>query len=67
MVCSAKKTVLFFAFLAASVGSSRVYLGAHYPGDVFSGFTFGVLLGILVWKISVTFIKAFAAYSSPQK
>ena len=62
-----KRWFYFFAFLAAGVGFSRIYLGVHYPGDVVGGFAFGVLLGILVWKISVKFVKALAAYSPSRK
>ena len=33
------------AFLAASIGASRVVLGLHYPSDVGAGAALGVLLG----------------------
>jgi undecaprenyl-diphosphatase len=34
-----------FAAIAALVGYSRVYVGAHYPGDVLGGFALGAALG----------------------
>jgi len=34
-------TLSYFAFIA-SIGWSRIYLGAHYPSDVFGGFCLGI-------------------------
>jgi undecaprenyl-diphosphatase len=34
-----------FAGVAALIGYSRVYVGAHYPGDVAAGFLIGIAIG----------------------
>lgn len=44
-----KKAPLFYA-LAALVGFTRIYLGAHYPGDVVSGATLGTVSAVLMEK-----------------
>lgn len=36
---------------AVVMGFSRIYLFVHYPSDVLTGATLGVIFGILSWKI----------------
>jgi membrane-associated phospholipid phosphatase len=40
-----------FAGLAATVGVSRIYVGAHYPGDVLSGAIAGTVLSEVIRRI----------------
>jgi undecaprenyl-diphosphatase len=40
-----------FTSLAAMVGLSRVYVGAHYPGDVLSGAVAGTVLAELIRRV----------------
>jgi len=47
---------LFFS-LAASVGYSRVYAGAHYPSDVLSGATFGLVIAEAIRRAVLRWIE----------
>jgi undecaprenyl-diphosphatase len=38
-----------FAF-AAVIGFSRIYVGVHYPLDVFAGAIFGVMVGGIIYS-----------------
>ena len=46
-----RQSPLFFA-LAALVGTSRTYVGAHYPGDVVSGAGAGMLLSEATYRLN---------------
>ena len=39
-------------YLWAFISSySRIYLGFHYPGDIFCGAVLGILVGLILWKV----------------
>jgi undecaprenyl-diphosphatase len=44
-------TWLWF-LLAACVGFSRMYVGAHYPSDVLAGGILGVVIGFMIWRVT---------------
>jgi undecaprenyl-diphosphatase len=47
-------------FLAVLIGLSRIYLGVHYPTDVFAGWCAGALWALGCWLISKRFIPSRA-------
>ena len=30
---------------------TRIYIGVHYPGDIFAGALLGLLIGLIIWKL----------------
>ncbi|MFO7583173.1 MAG: phosphatase PAP2 family protein [Anaerolineales bacterium] len=46
------QTALGLYVLATLVGFTRIYVGAHYPRDVFGGATLGVIWGILTLLVN---------------
>jgi len=52
------KPIFFCLFLFASLISySRIYLGVHFPLDVFFGSFFGISLGLIFYRFSYWFFK----------
>lgn len=54
------KTLLFrsvFFIWAAIVAYSRIYLGVHYPSDIFVGMLVGLLLGYIVFLFAKKYFK----------
>ena len=50
---------IFYLLLtwASLVAYSRVYLGVHYPADIFGGAILGLLIALLIYIITTKFLK----------
>lgn len=48
--------LLIWAFM---MGYSRIYVGVHYPGDVLTGFSVGILSGLIFYKLYLFTINKF--------
>jgi len=49
----------FLLVWAFFVGYSRIYIGVHYPADVFTGMVFGTLIALLMFKFQQFLIYKF--------
>ena len=53
--------------MALMIGTSRVYLGVHYPTDVLAGWCFGSLWVCLFWLIARRYTRHGAATGQPAR
>ena len=47
------------------VSYSRIYIGVHYPGDILTGWFFGILIGFLFYRFFLFLQKKYFTPSSP--
>lgn len=48
-----KNLIFIMLFWSAMVAYSRIYVGVHYPLDIFCGLTFGACSGFLFYKLAL--------------
>ena len=50
-----RKGITVFLFIAVLVGFSRIYVGVHYPIDVFAGYVVGTSCALLIVRLYLLF------------
>lgn len=58
-------TILIFLW-AIMVSYTRIYLGLHYPGDVLTGWTWGILTGLIFYQFMLFVQKKYVKAISPE-
>lgn len=53
--------------LALAIAFARVYVGAHYPGDVVAGLILGAVISVLGWWAMGGFLTEFVRFLSRRK
>lgn len=56
-----KYIVILLFIWAFVVGYSRIYIGVHYPGDILTGFVFGTVAALLIYKFQQWLIHKYGA------
>ncbi|MEN3324591.1 phosphatase PAP2 family protein [Mariniflexile soesokkakense] len=56
-----KNLIFILLFWSAVVAYSRIYVGVHYPLDIFCGLTFGAIAGFLFYKLANYLLVRFKA------
>lgn len=54
-----KKLIFILLFWSFFVAYSRIYVGVHYPIDLFCGMIFGALAGFGFYKLGLYFLRRF--------
>ncbi|PID68725.1 MAG: phosphatase PAP2 family protein [Flavobacteriales bacterium] len=55
------KYIWFFILWPIVFAYSRIYLGVHYPLDIFVGMIVGILIGLLFYRLSLWILKRMEA------
>jgi len=55
-----KYLIFGILFWAALVGYSRIYIGVHFPGDVFTGMIVGGIYGGIIYKLRQILLRKYA-------
>lgn len=58
-------TILIFLW-AIMVSYTRIYLGLHYPGDVLTGWSWGIFTGLVFYKLMLIVQKNYFKAISPE-
>lgn len=58
-----KRILLFLLLWAAIITYSRIYMGVHYPADVFVGGLLGAFIGFLIYKLSILINNRFSIFT----
>lgn len=59
-----KNLIFILLFWSATVAYSRIYVGVHYPVDIFCGMAFGAFSGFLFYKLSKYLLKRFVTINA---
>ncbi|MBT8323846.1 MAG: phosphatase PAP2 family protein, partial [Winogradskyella sp.] len=54
-----KKLIFILLFWSFIVAYSRIYIGVHYPLDIFFGMIYGALSGVLFYHLNKYLLKRF--------
>lgn len=55
-----KNLIFILLFWSAVVAYSRIYVGVHYPIDIFCGMTFGAISGFMFYRLTQYLLKRFS-------
>jgi len=58
-------TILIFTW-AVLVSYTRIYIGLHYPGDILTGWIWGILSGLAFYQLMVFVQKRYFSSSIPE-